>query len=150
MIESILSKTSVVLYTHPEWCHLSNRSLTVTCRACWQLTIPVVFIIDTSVYILLWPNCRENKYLMIYFILVLNRRYKSGFLVGEEKITADWFWYMNLCKFSASGFYMIPALILVKAIGLCWDGLFFSEMGTLYVSAHYLQLINHLTAPKFI
>lgn len=77
---------------------------------------------------------------------MLNRRYKSGFLVGEGKITADWFRCMNLCKFSASGFYMILALILVRAIGLFWDDLFSFETGILYVSVHYLQLVNHLIA----
>lgn len=49
-------------------------------------------IIDTSVYILLWSNYREEKkYLMIYFIFVLNRSYDSDFYVGEGKLTADWF-----------------------------------------------------------
>lgn len=49
-------------------------------------------IIDTFVYILLWSNYREEKkYLMIYFIFVLNRSYDSDFYVGEGKLTADWF-----------------------------------------------------------
>lgn len=83
---------------------------------------------------------------MIYFIFVLNRSYDSDFYVGEGKLTADWFRCMNLCKFQHLACYMILAQILVRAIGLCWDGLFSFEIGILYVSVHYLQLVNHLIA----
>lgn len=59
---------------------------------------------DTSVHVLLWPNHKqESKYLMMYFMLVLNRTDKTAFSVGEGKLTGGLVQLYKPVQVSTSG-----------------------------------------------
>lgn len=86
VIETTLSKPSTIVDIYSECYHLLNRSPAVTCRPYCRADHTDQDRGDTSVHILLWPNHKqERKCLMMYFMLLLNRKEKKN---GEEKLTA--------------------------------------------------------------
>lgn len=74
VIVTTLSKPSTIVDIYSECYHLLNRSPAVTCRPHHTDQDRG----DTSVHMLLWPNHKqERKCLMMYFMLLLNRKQKK-------------------------------------------------------------------------
>lgn len=104
MIESTLSKSSRVVYIYSECYHLLNRSLNRDLQSTLIAHHTDQDRGDTSVHRVLWPSHKqESKCLMMYFMLVINRRDKNGFSVGEGKLTAKLVQLYKPAQISTSG-----------------------------------------------